>query len=370
MSVDAKSLIEGTRCVVTGAGGTIGSELCRQLLDLGAAEVRGLDNSELALWDLEERIPSAQLKCFLVDVCNEPHLVRHFNGADFVFHAAALKHVPFCERQPHAAIETNVRGVESVINAAVQCGVRRVLFTSSDKAVNSTNLMGATKFVGERIMTAANNLSADMGSTKFASTRFGNVALSNGSVIPRFIEQIRNGRPLTITDREMTRFMMSIEQSVRLVIESLVLMRGGEVFVTQMPVIRLGDLADVLVKHFAEQGPLPAENYPERILGARPGEKLYEELTTDEETARSFELENFIVVLPSFRNIYEMIDYSHFEQNGRPLEKVYHSHHEPALRPDEVEAFLQDLGILGKSEPANRVEDIQRDLVSMGVSAE
>ena len=334
------SIFRGSRCAVTGAGGTVGAELCSQLLALGAAEVRGLDNSETALWNLEKSVVSEKFNCFLVDVCNQGHLDRHFQNIDFVFHGAALKHVPFCEKQPHAAIETNVRGVECVIDAAIKCDVRRVLFTSSDKAVNSTNLMGATKFVGERIMTAANNFSATGSSTKFASTRFGNVAMSNGSVIPLFIEQIKRGAPLTITDREMTRFMMSVAQSVSLVIESLALMQGGEVFVTKMPVIQIGDLADVLVEELGHD----LERYPVNIVGSRPGEKLYEELTTDEEIPRSYVFDDLIVVVPAFRNIYGSIDFTIYEKGGK-LEHGYNSHNESYMTKPQIFEFLSTLGL-------------------------
>ena len=342
------SLFKEARCVVTGAGGTVGAELCLQLLDLGVAEVRALDNSETALWNLESTVEDDRINLFLVDICNQEQLERHFRDIDFVFHAAALKHVPFCETQPHAAIETNVRGVESVVNAAVHAGVRRVLFTSSDKAVNSTNLMGSTKFLGERIMTAANNLSFSGKATKFASSRFGNVAMSNGSVIPRFMDQIQRNLPVTITDRDMSRFMMSIDESVKLVIDSLALMQGGEVFVMQMPVIRVGDLADVLIEELAPKYGGDAKNYPVKITGARPGEKLYEELTTDEEIPRSFEFDNFIVVMPALRNIYGSIDFGMYERTGNSMEKSYHSHNETSMTKDEIRAFLQRLNIIEK----------------------
>jgi FlaA1/EpsC-like NDP-sugar epimerase len=326
---------------------------------MGASEVRALDNSETALWNLESDLTSDQLRCYLVDICNETHLERHFEDIDFVFHAAALKHVPFCERQPHAAIETNIRGVESVINAATSCNVRRVLFTSSDKAVNSTNLMGATKFLGERLMTSANNLSSKKDFTKFASCRFGNVAMSSGSVIPRFIDQIKNGRPLTITDREMSRFMMSIEESVGLVIDSLIQMRGGEVFVTPMPVLRIGALADVLVKNLAPKYGHKAKGYPELITGVRPGEKLFEELTTEEELPRSFMHKGLIVVVPAFRNIYDQIDYSCYESSGEELHHVYHSHNETVMTNDEIEEFLKALGVF---DTEVRLADSESDL--------
>ena len=357
------SIFNGARCVVTGAGGTVGKELCKQLIKLGANEIRALDNSETALWDLENEILAPEVRCFLVDICNEDHLKRYFQETDFVFHAAALKHVPFCETQPHAAIEINVRGVESVINAAIYCGVKRVLFTSSDKAVNSTNLMGATKFVGERMITAANNLVSKEQQTRFASTRFGNVAMSNGSVIPRFIDQIRNGRPLTITDRSMTRFMMSIEESVSLVIKSMALMQGGEVFVTQMPVVRIGDLADVLIEELAPRFGHTMNDYPVNITGARPGEKLYEELTTEEEIARSWEFDDLIVVLPAFRNIYGYIDFAGYEKTGKRMSKVYHSHQEPLLSKDDIRAFLSGLRVFETDSPDSSAEATERDNV-------
>lgn len=354
-------IFKGARCVVTGAGGTVGKELCKQLIELGASEIRALDNSETALWNLENEIPPGVLRCFLVDICKEDHIKRYFHETDFVFHAAALKHVPFCEKQPHAAIETNVRGVEAVINAAIHCRVKRVLFTSSDKAVNSTNLMGATKFVGERMITAANNLVSKDNGTRFASTRFGNVAMSNGSVIPRFVHQIENGLPLTVTERDMTRFMMSIEDSVSLVIKSMALMQGGEVFVTQMPVVRIGDLADVLVEQLAPLHGHEPGAYPVEIIGVRAGEKFYEELTTDEEIPRSWEIGDLIVVLPAFRNIYGYIDYSWYEREGVRMKKVYHSHHEPCLSCGEIKEFLSRLGILEIAEREKSKDTDMRD---------
>lgn len=358
---ETTEMLRGARVAITGAGGTVGAELCKQLMDLGVAEVRAFDNSETALWNLENTAHSDALRCFLVDVCNEAHLRRYFEGVDYVFHAAALKHVPFCEKQPHAAIETNVRGVEAVINAAIHANVKRVLFTSSDKAVNSTNLMGATKFVGERMITAANNLVSGEHATRFASTRFGNVALSNGSVVPRFLDQLENGRPLTVTAREMTRFMMSIEESVALVIKSMVLMQGGEVFVTQMPVIGIGDLADVLIEELAPRYGHNAKSYAVSITGPRPGEKYYEELTTEEEIARSWEFEDLIVVLPAFRNIYGYIDFSQYEKRGKPMTKVYNSHQEQALSKNEIRAFLSNLGVFDVDMPDDSLAAEEQD---------
>jgi FlaA1/EpsC-like NDP-sugar epimerase len=172
--------------------------------------------------------------------------------------------------------------------------------------------------------------------------------MSNGSVIPRFMDQIQRNLPVTITDRDMSRFMMSIDESVKLVIDSLALMQGGEVFVMQMPVIRVGDLADVLIEELAPKYGGDAKNYPVKITGARPGEKLYEELTTDEEIPRSFEFDNFIVVMPALRNIYGSIDFGMYERTGNSMEKSYHSHNETSMTKDEIRAFLQRLNIIEK----------------------
>ena len=336
------------RVGVTGAGGTVGSELCRQLLDLNVKEIRALDNSESAIWDLENKLGERNLNCYLADINNERHLDRYFKDIDYVFHAAALKHVPFCETNPGAAVETNIRGCENVISAALSTGVKKVLFTSSDKAVNPTNVMGTTKLMGERIFTAANNLHIHNGSTIFSSTRFGNVAMSNGSVIPRFLQQIRNGRPVTLTDRRMTRFMMSIEHAVSLVIKSMQLMNGGEVFVTPMPVVRIEDLAEVLIEDFGDT------RNEIVCTGSRPGEKLYEELITIEEVPRTYESNDLFVVLPAFRNIYGQISFDTYTDGGKTVTKEYNSDTETAMSKSQIRDFLKAVNVYDQ---ADNVDD-------------
>ena len=344
--IGSKSIFVNSRVAVTGAGGTVGTELCRQLLDIGVKEIRALDNSESAIWDLENELGERSLHCYLADICNEKHMERYFKDIDYVFHAAALKHVPFCETNPGAAVETNIKGCESVINAALATGVKKVLFTSSDKAVNPTNVMGTTKLMGERIFTAANNLHIRDDSTIFSSTRFGNVALSNGSVIPRFMSQIKDGKPITLTDRDMTRFMMSIEHAVSLVIKSMEMMSGGEVFVTPMPVVRIEDIAELLIEDFGDAG-------PEIICtGIRPGEKLYEELVTAEEVPRTYDYKGLFVVLPAFRNIYGKISYEKYQDSGKMLTKEYNSDVEPALSLSEIRDFMRDIGFYDSVSPS------------------
>ena len=330
---------------VTGAAGTVGKEIVRQLLQAGCKEVRALDNAETPLFYIEHEFDHPDLHCFLSDICNKNHMRRFFDGIDYVFHVAAYKHVPACERHPDTAVENNILGVQSVIAAARQCGVKRVLFTSSDKAVNPTNVMGTTKLMGERLFTAANALNTKDYNTIYASTRFGNVAGSSGSVIQLFEKQIREGGPVILTHSEMTRFMMTLEGSVRLVRESLAISKGGEVFVTKMPVIRIVDIARGMIELLAPVYGHNPNNIRIEEVGTRPGEKLYEELTTDEEQARTYEIDKMFVVLPAFRNIYQQIDYSDYETLGKPADKVYNSAIEQVEDYASVLAFLKEMGI-------------------------
>ena len=333
------------KIVVTGAAGTVGKELVRQLLDAGCDEVRALDNAETNLFFVEQEFQNSRLQCFLCDICNQEHISHFFEGADYVFHVAAYKHVPACERHPDIAVQNNILGVQSIISAARSCGVRRVLFTSSDKAVNPTNVMGTSKLMGERLFTAANVLNTQDSQTIYASTRFGNVAGSSGSVVQIFEDQIRKGAPITITHNEMTRFMMTLEESVSLVRESLAIAKGGEVFVTKMPVIRIIDLARGMIELLAPVYGRDPKDIPIKVVGIRPGEKLYEELTTDEELARTVEMEKMFVVLPAFRNIYKKIDYEIYDREGKPADRVYNSAIEKVQDYEQVVAFLERLGV-------------------------
>ena len=242
-------------------------------------------------------------------------------------------------------MQTNILGVQNVISAATANGVQKVIFTSSDKAVNPTNVMGTSKLMGERLMTAANSNKRGQGPV-FASTRFGNVLGSNGSVIPIFHGQIAKGGPITLTDREMSRFVMSIAESVRLVLDSAALARGGEVFITKMPTIRIIDLAKAMIEELA---PYYGHD-PSRIeiteIGAKPGEKLYEELMNHEETRRSIELERYFAVLPAFRGIYNDIDYSYPDTVSSEVTNPYVSADEPPLPIAELRLFLRENGLL------------------------
>lgn len=343
---------ENKTVAVTGCCGTVGSELVRQLLnEFNVGELVGLDNNETGLFFQQQRHKhNANAKFFLSSIRDRDRLVELFKGVDIVFHAAAYKHVILCEHSPFDAVQTNIIGVKNVIEAAKVCNVERVIFTSSDKAVNPTNVMGTTKLMGERLITAANCAGKDHG-TIFAATRFGNVLGSRGSVIPIFREQIRNGGPVTLTDRNMTRFIMSIKEATNLVIDSSWLARGGEILVTKMPVIRIEELAQVMINQLAPVYGHKPEAIDITTIGTKPGEKLYEELMSDEETGRTYELEKYFAVLPSYRSLYRQINYKYPKVVSTTVDNPYHSANEPALTKDQLSEFLKSNHLLDEADP-------------------
>ena len=341
--------LSGKTILVTGSCGTVGSELVRQLLsgaNYSPAAVYGIDNNESALFFQDQQYLNDRRAHFFVTDIREHHsLSQKMEGVDVVFHCAALKHVVLCERSPEQAVQTNIVGVQNVIMAAQKSGVEKVIFTSSDKAVNPTNVMGTTKLMGERLMTAANSNKRIEGPV-FASTRFGNVLGSNGSVIPIFHNQIAKGGPVTLTDNEMTRFVMSIEESVRLVIDSATHANGGEVFITKMPVVRIKNLAYAMINELAPRYGYEPENIVINEIGSKPGEKLYEELMSQEETRRAIELEKYFCVLPAFRGIYHDIKYNYEDVTKDVVTNPYVSSDEYLLGIEETQALLKEYGLL------------------------
>lgn len=354
------SALSKKRILVTGSCGTVGAELVNQLLsdpDHDPEQVIGLDNNESELFFQDQRhLSDARASFFLADCRDRSSLTQLARGIDVIFHAAALKHVVMCERAPMNAVMTNIHGVENVVHAAREAGVTTVIFTSTDKAVNPTNVMGTSKLMGERLITAANSSKRGNGPV-FASTRFGNVLGSRGSVLPIFREQIARGGPVTITDLEMTRFIMSIEQSVQLVIESTGLAKGGEVFITKMPVVRISDLAQVMIDELAEAyGHLPRD-VETVVIGTKPGEKLYEELMSDEETRRAIELDRYFAVTPAFVGLYENIQYSYDVEVSKIVEDPYNSAQQPVLSQAEIRNFLQTHNLLNQKAPGDELPE-------------
>ena len=337
---------------VTGGTGSVGMSLVRKLLDLGVSEVRCIDVDESKLFDFEQEMQNEpRLQTFHANIINDFEMRRVLSGVDLVFHAAALKHVPSCERSPFSAVETNILGVQSVIRNALECGVEKVLFTSTDKAVAPTNVMGASKLMGERLFSAANILSLSThGKTIFASTRFGNVAGSRGSVIPLFCRQIAKGGPVTLTDKVMTRFMMSMDEAVTLLLESLSFAKGGEIFITKMPALRIVDLAETMVNLIAPVYGHDPENVEIKEIGSRPGEKLMEELCTREESRFSLESDDYICILPPAVFLDEALRKQHYESIGfHSPGNNYNSENADKLTSDEIRDFLLYPGVLPDS---------------------
>lgn len=339
--------------LITGACGTIGRELIKQLLNnFHLDELICIDNNESDLFFLEQEfINLGNIRFILSDIRDYEKLNRVFKKIDVVFHTAAFKHVILCERSPFEAVQTNILGIQNVIKAAQINNVSKVLFTSSDKAVNPTNVMGTSKLMGERLITAANSNSRS-GIPLFSSTRFGNVLGSRGSVIPIFREQIIRGGPVTLTDPEMTRFIMSIDQAVKLVIDSVFMMKGGEVFVTKMPVIRIVDLAEVMIEALAKESGFKAGDIDIKIIGSKPGEKMYEELMNAEETRRSIELQHYYSIIPAFQGLYRDIQYDYSDSTANRVDRPYNSANEEPMSKKELKKFLeanrllkQDIGI-------------------------
>lgn len=280
--------LEGKRILVTGAAGSIGSEIAKQLGKFKPQLIILCDQAESPLHnlhlDLQDRFKHQAYHSFIADVKNEERMRTLFETfkPQYVYHAAAYKHVPVMENHPVEGVQTNIRGTFTLANLAVEYGVSKFVFVSTDKAVNPTNVMGATKRIAEIYVQSLNNRIFEQNNefkTRFITTRFGNVLGSNGSVIPRFREQIEKGGPLTVTHPEITRYFMTIPESCQLVIEAGCMGNGGEIFVFDMgKSVKIVDLAEKMIKL---SGFTPYQDIDIKFTGLRPGEKLYEELLND-----------------------------------------------------------------------------------------
>lgn len=290
------SLFADRTVLVTGGTGSIGSAIVDALLAAGPRVVRVVSRDDSKQFDLAQRHrEAANLRLLIGDVRSRTRMARALAGVDLVFHAAALKHVPACEFNPFEATESNVRGTQNVAEAAIDAGVDRVLGISTDKAVDPSNVMGATKLLAERLLSAAGNYRGPA-PTRFASVRFGNVIGSRGSLVPLVRGQVARGGPVTVTDPEMSRYLMPVRDAVRLCFVAMERMEGGEVFILKMPRVRTGDLIEVLIEAYAPQfGFQPSEIRIETI-GARAGEKRHELLMTEDEASLADEVEGMYVL--------------------------------------------------------------------------
>ncbi|WP_336782139.1 SDR family NAD(P)-dependent oxidoreductase [Paenibacillus illinoisensis] len=284
------------KILIIGGTGTIGYHLIHRLLTEQPEVIRIYSRDEHKQYEMgiEFREFSKRLRFLIGDVRDQRRLSRAMEGVDYVFHLAAMKHVPSCEYNPFEAVQTNVLGTQNVIQAALENNVTKVLFTSTDKAISPTNTYGATKLTAERLISAAENQKGSK-VTVFSSVRFGNVMGSRGSVIPLFKKQILEDGSITVTDTNMLRYMMTPSQAIELILEANDRAQGGEVFVLKMPVIKIGDLAEVIIEIVKERYQINSEVRIHNI-GLRPGEKRYEELMTFEEKLIAEEELNMYII--------------------------------------------------------------------------
>lgn len=289
-------MFENKSILVIGGTGTIGQELINKLIEYNPKVIRILSRDEFKQYQMQQKLDGYKnIRFLLGDVRDKERIFKAMHGIDIVFNMAALKHVPACEYNPFEAVKTNVLGTQNVIECAIENNVKKVIYASSDKAVSPTNTMGATKLLAERLIASADYWKG--GKTPiFAAVRFGNVIGSRGSVVPLWEEQILSKREITVTDSNMTRFMISISSAVDLTIKACEIAKGGEIFVLKMPVVKLGDLAEVVVEKVCNKYGFRTDEIKVREIGLRPGEKMYEELMTGDESLYAVEYEDMYAI--------------------------------------------------------------------------
>ena len=336
MSLD--EIVDSKVVLITGGTGSFGHAVVRRLLKTEVNEIRIFSRDEKKQEDMRMRLGDSRLRFFIGDVRDYRSVNDAMQGVDFVFHAAALKQVPSCEFHPMEAVRTNIPGAENVISAAVSCRVDQVVALSTDKAVYPINAMGMSKALMEKVVVAKSRNSGD---TVLCATRYGNVMASRGSVIPLFLKQIREGRRLTVTDPGMTRFMMSLEDSVDLVLFAYKHARQGDIFVQKAPACTVADLAEAMKRLFKSDVPV-------EIIGTRHGEKLYESLVSREEMARATDLGDFYRVPADARDLNYDKFFTQGEQRISEAED-YTSHNTRRLSIDETVELLSGLDYIRRA---------------------
>ena len=323
--------------LITGGTGSFGETVMHKFLDTDIGEITILSRDEKKQETMRLKYNNSKLKFVIGDIRSYETLKRHFKGVDYIFHAAALKQVPSCEFYPLEAIKTNILGAENVMNAAIDCEVKKVVLLSTDKAVYPINAMGMTKGLMEKLMTAKIRYKGSS-NTVFCATRYGNVMASRGSVIPLFVELIKSNQPLTITDPSMTRFLMSLDESVDLVMHAFEKGENGDILVQKSPSSTIENLALALLKLFNAKNKI-------KIIGTRHGEKLYESLVSREEILRANETKKHFIIPVDKRDL----NYnSYFVEGSIQLATLsdYTSHNAQRLEVDEVIELLMKVDFI------------------------
>ncbi len=344
--MNEKATMKGGVLLITGGTGSFGNAVLRRFLVSDLREIRIFSRDEKKQDDMRKRYNSPKLKFYIGDVRDPQSVMNAVRGVDYIYHAAALKQVPSCEFHPLEAVKTNVLGTENVLEAAIQCGVKRVVVLSTDKAVYPINAMGISKAMMEKVAVAKSRSSAH---TVINVTRYGNVMASRGSVIPLFIEQIRAGKPITLTDPNMTRFMMTLDDAVDLVLYAFEHGQPGEIFVQKAPAATI----EVLAKSLTALVGKP--EYEVRVIGTRHGEKLYEALLSREEMVAAEDLGGYFRVPPDLRDL----NYGKFVEQGEvKISEAtdYNSHNTERLDIAGMQALLMKLSFMQAIAHGEQVE--------------
>ncbi|HDS1699001.1 MULTISPECIES: polysaccharide biosynthesis protein [unclassified Pseudomonas] len=331
-------MFEGKKLLITGGTGSFGNAVLKRFLDTDIAEIRIFSRDEKKQDDMRKRYASSKLKFYIGDVRDYQSLLNATRGVDYIFHAAALKQVPSCEFHPMEAVKTNVIGTENLLEAAIQNEVRRVVCLSTDKAVYPINAMGISKAMMEKVMVAKSR-NVDEKKTVICGTRYGNVMASRGSVIPLFIEQIRAAQALTLTDPNMTRFMMTLSDAVDLVLYAFEHGNNGDLFVQKAPAATI----EVLAKALTELVGKP--QHPINVIGTRHGEKLYEALLSREELVCAEDMGDYYRVPPDLRDL----NYAKFVEEGETrlsITEDYNSHNTQRLDVAGMQQLLRKLDFI------------------------
>lgn len=323
--------------MITGGTGSFGNAVLTRFLSTAVREIRIFSRDEKKQEDMRIALNNPKLKFYIGDIRNYDSIHEAMNGVDYIFHAAALKQVPSCEFYPMEAVRTNVLGTENVLNAAVANRVKRVVVLSTDKAVYPINAMGISKAMMEKLMVAKARMRS-AGETVICATRYGNVMASRGSVIPLFVGQLNDGKPLTVTDPNMTRFLMSLEDSVDLVLHAFEHGEQGDIFIQKAPASTVGDLAMALKELFSKDNPV-------RVIGTRHGEKLYESLVSREEMAKAEDMGRYFRIPADNRDL----NYNkYFVEGETRISEIddYTSHNTERLTIEQVKAILLKLDFI------------------------